>query len=69
MKINSEWARTGRAFAWAYGGLLIVAGVLVTVVSVGIPPSAPDLAKHYSYIRQIWPELYTSFLLLIAAFA
>ncbi|HYT11888.1 MAG TPA: hypothetical protein VEL12_03780 [Candidatus Nitrosopolaris sp.] len=69
MKIDSEWARTGRAFAWAYGGLLIVAGVLVTVVSVGIPPTAPDLAKHYAYIRQIWPELYISFLLFIAAFA
>ncbi len=69
MKIDSEWAHTGRAFAWAYGGLLIVAGVLVTVVSVGIPPTAPDLAKHYAYIRQIWPELYISFLLFIAAFA
>src|SRR6266566_2304558 len=69
MKIDSEWAHPGRAFAWAYGGLLIVAGVLVTVVSVGIPPTAPDLAKHYAYIRQIWPELYISFLLFIAAFA
>jgi hypothetical protein len=68
MKIDAEWARTGRAFAWAYGGLLIVAGVLVTVVSIGIPPTAPDLAKHYAYIRQIWPELYISFLLFMAAF-
>jgi len=67
--MDSEWARTGRAFAWAYGGLLIAAGVLVTVVSVGIPPTQPDLAKHYAYIRQIWPELYVSFLLFIAAFA
>ncbi len=66
---DSEWARTGRAIAWAYGGLLIVAGVLVTVVSVGIPPTAPDLAKHYAYIRQIWPELYISFLLFMAALA
>jgi hypothetical protein len=69
MKMDSEWARSGRAFAWAYGGLLIVAGVLVTVVSVGIPPTAPDLAKHYAYIRQIWPELYISFLLFMTAFA
>lgn len=67
--MDAEWARAGRAFAWAYGGLLIVAGVLVTVVSVGIPPTAPDLAKHYAYIRQIWPELYISFLLFMAAFA
>ena len=68
MKTDSEWARTGRAFAWAYGGLLIAAGVLVTIVSVGIPPTEPDLAKHYAYIRQIWPELYVSFLLFMAAF-
>ena len=47
---------------------MIVGGVLVTVVSVGIPPTAPDLAKHYSYIREIWPELYISFLLFMAAF-
>lgn len=66
--IDSTWARTGRAFAWTYGGLAIVAGVLVTVVSIGIPPTQPDLAKHYAYIRQIWPELYISFLLLMAAF-
>ncbi len=65
--IDPAWARTGRAFAWAYGGLLIVAGVLVTVVSIGIPPTEPDLAKHYAYIRQIWPELYISFVLFIAA--
>ncbi len=63
-----EWRRVGRASAWAYGGLVIVGGVLVTVVSVGIPPTAPDLAKHYSYIREIWPELYISFLLFMAAF-
>jgi hypothetical protein len=36
-------------------------------VSVGIPPTQPDLAKHYSYIREIWPELYISFLLFMAA--
>ncbi len=65
--IDSTWARSGRGFAWAYGVLTIVAGVLVTVVSVGIPPTEPDLAKHYAYIRQIWPELYISFLLFIAA--
>jgi hypothetical protein len=57
----------GRTFAWAYAGLLITGGVLVTIVSVGIPPTQPDLAKHYSYIREIWPELYISFLLFIAA--
>ena len=65
--IDPAWARTGRSFAWAYGGLLIVAGILVTVVTVGIPPTEPDLAKHYAYIRQIWPELYISFVLFIAA--
>jgi hypothetical protein len=64
--IDPEWARTGRTFAWSYGGLTIVAGVLVTVVSIGIP-STDDLAKHYAYIRQIWPELYISFVLFIAA--
>ena len=57
----------GRTFAWAYAGLVITAGVLVMIVSVGIPPTEPDLAKHYSYIREIWPELYISFLLFIAA--
>jgi len=66
--MDTEWARTGRAFAWTYGGLLIAAGVLVTIVSVGIPPTQPDLAKHYAYVRQIWPELYVSFLLFMAAF-
>jgi len=63
MTMDRDCARTGRLFAWAYGALLIVAGVLVTVVSIGIPPTAPDLAKHYAYVRQIWPELYISFLL------
>ena len=57
----------GRTFAWAYAGLFITGGVLVTIVSVGIPPTEPDLAKHYSYIREIWPELYVSFLLFMAA--
>src|SRR6266571_6021462 len=65
--IDASWARTGRGFAWTYGGLAILAGVLVTVVSVGIP-STDDLAKHYAYIRQSWPELYISFLLFMAAF-
>lgn len=65
---DPAWASTGRAVTWAYGGLAIVAGVLVTVVSVGIPPTDPDLAKHYAYIRQVWPELYISFLLFMAAF-
>ncbi len=64
---DPTWARTGRAFAWSYGGLAIVAGVLVTVVSIGIP-STDNLAVHYAYIRQIWPELYVSFLLFMAAF-
>ena len=68
MKMDRDWARSGRLFAWAYGALLIVAGVLVTIVSIGIPPTAPDLAKHYAYVRQIWPELYISFLLFMAAF-
>jgi len=63
-----EWRKIGRASAWAYGGLAIVGGVLVTVVSIGIPPTEPDLAKHYSYVREIWPGLYISFLLFIAAF-
>jgi hypothetical protein len=44
-----------------------VAGVLVAVVSIGIPPTEPDLANHYAYIRQIWPELYLGFLMFIAA--
>ncbi len=64
---DAAWARAGRGLAWAYGGLAIVAGALVTVVSVGIP-STDDLAKHYAYIRQIWPELYISFLLFMGAF-
>ena len=68
MKMDRDWARSGRLFAWAYGALLIVAGALVTIVSIGIPPTAPDLAKHYAYVRQIWPELYISFLLFMAAF-
>ena len=65
---DQAWGRTGRTFAWAYGTFAIVAGVQVTVVSVGIP-STDDLARHYAYIRQIWPELYISFLLFMAAFA
>lgn len=65
---DRQWRRAGRAFAWAYGGLAIVGGILAAVVSSGIPPTEPDLAHHYAYIRQIWPELYVSFLLLMAAF-
>jgi len=65
--IDPSWRSVGRTCAWAYGGLAIAAGILVTVVSVGIPPTEPDLARHYAYIRQIWPELYISFLLFIAA--
>lgn len=64
---DPSWRTLGRTCAWAYGGLSIVAGILVTVVSVGIPPTEPNLAQHYAYIRQIWPELYISFLLFIAA--
>jgi hypothetical protein len=64
---DPTWRTVGRTCAWAYGGLAIVAGILVTVVSVGIPPTEPDLARHYAYIRQIWPELYIAFLLFIAA--
>ena len=63
------WARTGRVVTWSYGALAIAAGVLITVVSVGIPPTDPDLARHYAYIRQVWPELYISFLLFMVAFA
>jgi hypothetical protein len=66
--IDPEWRIVGRASAWAYGGLAILGGVLVTIVSIGIPPTEPDLAKHYSYIREIWPGLYISFLLFLAAF-
>ena len=49
--MDSTWARTGRAFAWAYSGLLIVARVMGAVVSIGIPPTTPDLAKHYARTR------------------
>jgi hypothetical protein len=66
--IDLEWRRVGRTSAWLCGGLVIVAGLLVASVSVGIPPTEPDLAKHYSYIRDILPELYISFLLFMAAF-
>ena len=64
---SSPAGRLGRTFAWAFAGLVIVAGVLVTVVSSGLPPTEPDLAKHYAYVRQIWPGLYISFLLFMAA--
>jgi len=62
------WGRLGRTSAWLFGGLVVAGGVLVTVVGVGIPPTEPDLARHYDYVRSIWPELYVSFLLFIAAF-
>ncbi len=65
---DPSWRSVGRWSAWAYGALAIVGGVLVTIVSVGIPPTQPDLAKHYSYIREIWPELYISFVLFMGAF-
>lgn len=61
------WRRTGRIAAWVYAGAALVGGLLVTVVSIGIP-STDDLAKHYSYVRSVWPELYISFLLLMVAF-
>jgi hypothetical protein len=66
--MDETWRGVGRTSAWTFGGAAVVGGVLVTVVSVGIPPTQPDLAKHYSYIREIWPELYISFLLFMAAF-
>ncbi len=66
--IEASWRNGGRTSAWACGGLVIVGGALVTTVSVGIPPTEPDLAKHYSYIREIWPALYISFLLFMVAF-
>src|SRR6266571_8336489 len=62
------WGRLGRTSAWVFGGVVVVGGVLVTIVSVGIPPTEPDLARHYDYVRSIWPELYVSFLLFMAAF-
>ncbi len=66
--IEASWRNVGRTSAWACGGLVIVGGALVTTVSVGIPPTEPDLAKHYSYIREVWPALYISFLLFMVAF-
>src|SRR5439155_3908750 len=62
------WGRLGRTSAWLFGGLVVAGGVLVTVVGVGIPPTEPGLARHYDYVRSIWPELYVSFRLFIAAF-
>lgn len=61
------WRQTGRISAWVYAAATLVGGVLVTVASIGIP-STDDLAKHYSYVRSVWPELYISFLLLMVAF-
>ena len=68
MTPDPSWHIVGRTSAWAYGGLAFAGGVLVTIVSVGIPPTEPDLARHYSYVRGIWPELYISFLLFTGAF-
>jgi len=65
--VDAGWLRSGRWFAWGYGGLALIGGVLALVVSSGIP-STDDLAVHYAYVRKIWPELYPAFLLLIAAF-
>jgi hypothetical protein len=64
---DDRWRQAGRIAAWVYAGAALVGGVLVTVVSIGIP-STDDLDRHYSYIRSIWPELYISFLLLMVAF-
>ena len=66
--MDQTWRGVGRTSAWIFGGVAVLGGLLVTIVSVGIPPTEPDLAKHYSYIREIWPELYISFLLFMAAF-
>jgi hypothetical protein len=60
--------RAGRWYAWAYSGFALIGGALALVVSSGIPPTQPDLAAHYAYVRSIWPELYVAFLLLLAAF-
>lgn len=65
--MDAGWLRSGRWFAWGYGGLALIGGALALVVSSGIP-STDDLAVHYAYVRKIWPELYPAFLLLIAAF-
>jgi hypothetical protein len=66
--IDSTWGNLGRTSAWVFGGVAIVAGALVTVVSIGIPPTEPDLVKHYDYVRAIWPELYISFVLFMVMF-
>lgn len=65
--MNARSLRAGRWFAWTYGALALLGGVLAAVVSSGIP-STDDLAVHYAYVRKIWPELYVGFLLLIGAF-
>jgi hypothetical protein len=65
---DSDWGGAGRWYAWAYGTLALVGGVIAAVASSGIPPTEPDLAAHYAYVRKIWPELYVAFLLLLAAF-
>lgn len=64
---SPDWLRSGRWFAWGYGALALIGGVLAAVVSSGIP-STDDHAVHYAYVRKIWPELYVAFLLLLAAF-
>jgi hypothetical protein len=62
-----DWLRSGRWFAWAYGALALIGGVIAAAASSGIP-STDDLAVHYAYVRKIWPELYIAFLLLLGAF-
>lgn len=64
---DAAWRRTGRIAAWVYAVAALAGGVLVTVASIGIP-STDDLARHYDYVRSVWPELYISFLLLMVAF-
>ncbi len=46
----------------------MVAGVLATAASSGIPPTEPDPVRHYAYVRSIWPELYVAFITFLAAF-
>jgi len=48
--------------------MALLGGILAAIVSSGIPPTQPDLAAHYAYVRKIWPELYLAFLLLTVAF-
>ena len=65
---RAAWRRAGRAAAWANGVGFVVAGVLATAASSGIPPTEPDPVRHYAYVRSIWPELYVAFITFLAAF-